>query len=265
MAQAYIGLSGYSYKPWQGPGRFYPPTLKQAGFLGYYATRYDTVELDGVWYRLPSEKAVVGWLAATPPHFIFSPKVHRQISHRSRLKPEGYDFIRVMLGRLSALVSAKRLGPLLIQLPPNLVRNDDRLSAFLEQLPASVQWAIEFVMIPGMTRLSKRCSGGSMFPGSRRIRTSAQPNAGTRLIFGMCGCAEAPTMKGISRSGPARSERWSTRERAATSTASTRMKAHPGSGQTDCVNWQGMNGSISALPSSGKCHRAVMPVKNFRG
>ena len=144
MAKAYIGLSGYSYKPWQGPGRFYPPTLKQAGFLGYYATRYDTVELDGVWYRLPSEKAVADWLAATPPHFIFSPKVHRQISHRSRLKPEGYDFIRVMLGRLSALASAKRLGPLLIQLPPNLVRDDDRLSAFLEQLPASMQWAIEF-------------------------------------------------------------------------------------------------------------------------
>jgi len=144
MAQAYIGLSGYSYKPWQGPGRFYPPTLKQAGFLGYYATRYDTVELDGAWYRLPSEKAVADWLVATPPHFIFAPKVHRQISHRSRLKPEGYDFIRVMLGRLSALVSAKRLGPLLIQLPPNLGRDDDRLSAFLEQLPASVQWAIEF-------------------------------------------------------------------------------------------------------------------------
>ena len=144
MAQSYIGLSGYSYKPWQGPGRFYPPTLKQAGFLGYYATRYDTVELDGVWYRLPSEKAVIDWLAATPPRFIFAPKVHRQISHRSRLKPESYDFIRVMLGRLSALASAKRLGPLLIQLPPNLGRDDDRLSAFLEQLPTSVQWAVEF-------------------------------------------------------------------------------------------------------------------------
>ena len=144
MAQAYIGLSGYSYKAWQGPGRFYPPTLKQAGFLGYYATRYDTVELDGVWYRLPSEKAVADWLAATPPHFIFAPKVHRQISHRSRLKPESHDFIRVMLGRLSALASAKRLGPLLIQLPPNLMRDDDRLSTFLDQLPANVQWAIEF-------------------------------------------------------------------------------------------------------------------------
>ena len=144
MAQAHIGLSGYSYKPWQGPGRFYPPNLKQAGFLGYYATRYDTVELDGVWYRLPSEKAVADWLASTPPHFLFTPKVHRQITHRSRLKSEGYDFIRVMLGRLNALASAKRLGPLLIQLPPNLPRDEDRLAAFFEQLPTNVRWAIEF-------------------------------------------------------------------------------------------------------------------------
>jgi len=144
MAQAHIGLSGYSYKPWQGPGRFYPATLKQAGFLGYYATRYDTVELDGVWYRLPTEKAVADWLTSTPADFLFAPKVHRQITHRSRLKPECYDFIQVMLNRLKPLASAERLGPLLIQLPPNMKRDDDRLASFLGQLPASVRWAIEF-------------------------------------------------------------------------------------------------------------------------
>jgi uncharacterized protein YecE (DUF72 family) len=144
MAQAHIGLSGYSYKPWQGPGRFYPPTIKQAGFLSYYATRYDTVELDGVWYRLPSEKAVADWLAATPPHFLFAPKVHRQITHRARLKPECYDFIHVMLNRLKPLASTDRLGPLLIQLPPNMKRDDDRLEGFLGQLPANARWAVEF-------------------------------------------------------------------------------------------------------------------------
>jgi uncharacterized protein YecE (DUF72 family) len=144
MAQAHIGLSGYSYKPWQGPDRFYPSTLKQKDFLRYYATRYDTVELDGVWYRLPSEKAVADWIALTPPHFLFAPKVHRQITHRSRLKPDSYDFVQVMLDRLKRLASAERLGPLLIQLPPNLKRDDDRLARFLERLPASARWAIEF-------------------------------------------------------------------------------------------------------------------------
>jgi uncharacterized protein YecE (DUF72 family) len=144
MAQAHIGLSGYSYKPWQGPDRFYPPSLKQPEFLGYYASRYDTVELDGVWYRLPSEKAVADWLASTPSRFLFAPKVHRQLTHRARLKPECYDFIHVMLNRLKPLASAERLGPLLIQLPPNMKRDDGRLAAFLERLPTSVRWAIEF-------------------------------------------------------------------------------------------------------------------------
>ena len=144
MARAHIGLSGYSYRPWQGPDRFYPPELKQTAFLGYYATRYDTVELDGLWYRLPSEKAVADWLAATPPHFFFAPKVHRQITHRFRLKPECYDFVQVMLNRLKPLAAANRLGPLLIQLPPNMKRDDDRLESFLEHLPTTARWAVEF-------------------------------------------------------------------------------------------------------------------------
>jgi uncharacterized protein YecE (DUF72 family) len=144
MAQAHVGLSGYSYKPWQGPGRFYPSSLKQTDFLRYYATRYDTVELDGIWYRLPSDKAVADWIALTPPQFTFAPKVHRQITHRSRLKPECYEFVRVLLDRLTPLEKNGRLGPLLLQLPPNLKRDEDRLTRFLEQLPQTTRWAIEF-------------------------------------------------------------------------------------------------------------------------
>jgi uncharacterized protein YecE (DUF72 family) len=144
MAQAHIGLSGYSYKPWQGPGRFYPTSLKQTEFLRYYATRYDTVEMDGIWYRLPSDKSVADWITLTPDHFAFAPKVHRQITHRSRLKPDCYEFVRVLLNRLAPLKESGRLGPLLIQLPPNLSRDDERLARFLEQLPQGLRWAIEF-------------------------------------------------------------------------------------------------------------------------
>lgn len=144
MAQAHVGLSGYSYKSWQGPGRFYPSSLKQTEFLRYYATRYDTVEMDGVWYRLPSEKSIAEWIALTPDHFTFAPKVHRQITHRSRLKPDCYEFVRVLLNRLAPLEERGRLGPLLIQLPPNLSRDEERLARFLEQLPQGLRWAIEF-------------------------------------------------------------------------------------------------------------------------
>jgi len=55
MARCHFGLSGYSYKPWQGPGRFYPESLKQAQFLCYYASRYDPVELVSSLIVLTSE------------------------------------------------------------------------------------------------------------------------------------------------------------------------------------------------------------------
>ena len=125
MAYIHIGLSGYSYKPWQGPERFYPLELKQSNFLEYYATRYDTVELDGLWYRLPTLPAV-------------------EITHFKRLRPEAIPFLHTMVERLAPLADVKKLGPILLQLPPNLKRNDDRLAEFLSSLSHSHRWALEF-------------------------------------------------------------------------------------------------------------------------
>ncbi len=144
MARVHIGLSGYSYKPWQGPGRFYPTDLKTTEFLGYYATRYDTVELDGIWYRLPSEQAVRSWIERTPLRFIFAPKANRLITHIHRLKPDALPIVRLMLDRLDSLIQNERLGPILLQLPPNLRRDDERLENFLNNLPKHGRWAMEF-------------------------------------------------------------------------------------------------------------------------
>lgn len=143
-ARSYIGLSGYSYKPWQGVGRFYPLGLKQAEFLRYYATRYQTVELDGTWYRLPTESMIAAWLASTPSDFLFAPKMHRQVTHQQRLKPESLPMVHEFLDRLRPLAQQGRLGPLLVQLPPNLSRDEERLGRFLERLPTTTRWAVEF-------------------------------------------------------------------------------------------------------------------------
>ena len=144
MNPIHIGLSGYSYKPWQGAGRFYPEKLKSTEFLRYYAGRFKTVELDGIWYRLPSEQTVQGWLEQTPPSFIFSPKAHRQITHIHRLRPDALAFVETMLDRLAPLIKQKRLGPVLLQLPPNFKLDADRLKTFLEHAPQTVRWALEF-------------------------------------------------------------------------------------------------------------------------
>ncbi|MCW5798992.1 MAG: DUF72 domain-containing protein [Nitrospira sp.] len=144
MATIYIGLSGYSYKPWQGPTRFYPPTLKQADFLDYYSTRYRTVELDGVWFRLPTLSAATKWIAHTPDHFVFSVKAHRTVTHVKRLSPEATQFLLTMLEHLAPLADKRKLGPILLQLPPNFKRNDDRLAEFLQGLPSAYRWVMEF-------------------------------------------------------------------------------------------------------------------------
>ena len=144
MARVRVGLSGYSYKAWQGPGRFYPEDLKPAQFLSHYATRYDTVELDGTWYRMPSEQMVRSWLEQTPSDFLFAPKAHRLVTHMRRLKPEALQPLLFLRDRLAPLAATGRLGPILLQLPPNLRRNDERLAAFLSALPRDVRWAMEF-------------------------------------------------------------------------------------------------------------------------
>src|SRR5215210_6755681 len=143
MAKIFIGLSGYSYKAWQGPMRFYPPGLKATGFLSYYATRYQTVELDGVWYRLPTDQAVESWNHQTPAGFLYAPKAHRQITHVRRLKPEGLSTLNAMLERFAPLREAGKLGPILLQLPPNLKRDDTRHAGPVEELlrQYGIAWA----------------------------------------------------------------------------------------------------------------------------
>ncbi|HWP31993.1 MAG TPA: DUF72 domain-containing protein [Fimbriimonadales bacterium] len=139
----HVGLSGYSYKEWQGEGKFYPKNLKQNQFLEYYATQFDAVELDGTWYRMPSEKMVSEWNRATPEGFQFCPKAHRDITHIMRLHPESIRSLQFMLSRLEPLKKAHKLGPILIQLPPNLKRKEGLLENFLKDIPEGV-WAIEF-------------------------------------------------------------------------------------------------------------------------
>jgi uncharacterized protein YecE (DUF72 family) len=135
MANAHVGLSGYSYKPWQGEGRFYPVGLKQKDFLQFYTEHYKAVEMDGSWYKTPTEEAIKQWIEGTPDNFQFSFKLHRRITHLGRLKEETYEGVHYILRRMLPMARAGKLGPFLIQLPPNLKRDDARLEGFVAQLP----------------------------------------------------------------------------------------------------------------------------------
>ncbi|HEX2393814.1 MAG TPA: DUF72 domain-containing protein [Bacteroidales bacterium] len=121
----HIGTSGWSYKHWHG--LFYPEDLKPAKFLEYYFTKFDCVELNSSFYHLPLKTTVEGWLKRTPDQFIFCPKLSRYITHQLRLLNT-----REALFRYFDIFDAlkKKIGPVLIQLPPGLPFDKSRTEAF---------------------------------------------------------------------------------------------------------------------------------------
>jgi uncharacterized protein YecE (DUF72 family) len=140
MSELRIGCSGWSYRHWKG-GVFYPPKLKAREELAFYASRFDTAEINGSFYRLPGEAMVDGWRERAPDGFLFAWKASRFITHMTRLK-EPAEPLALMFSRAERL--GPKLGPVLFQLPPQLARDDGRLRAFLEALPSSRRFAFEF-------------------------------------------------------------------------------------------------------------------------
>ena len=135
----HAGTSGFSYKEWKGS--FYPEKMKEADMLPYYAERFDTVELNNTFYRLPSESTLQQWTERVPDGFLFSLKASRTITHIKRLK-EVADPTAYLYRASESLGSAR--GPILFGLPPNMKQDLDRLRAFLDLVPAGVRTAIEF-------------------------------------------------------------------------------------------------------------------------
>jgi uncharacterized protein YecE (DUF72 family) len=134
-----VGTSGYNYPEWKG--HFYPATLSAAKMLPYYAERFSTVEINYTFYRMPTEKLLAGWSAATPAGFTFTLKAPKRITHEARLKNCG-DALRQFLEVAGTL--GPKLGALLFQLPPNFKKDMSVLDAFLAQFPPRVCAAFEF-------------------------------------------------------------------------------------------------------------------------
>ena len=137
----YAGTSGWAYPAWKPA--WYPAKLAAAKFLGYYATRLNSVELNYTYRRFPTEKLQLGWIAQTAPGFRFAVKAHQTISHVKRLEG-ALEFTTSFLNALAPLRSADRLGPVLFQLPPFLKCDVDRLRNFVVGLPRDTRYAFEF-------------------------------------------------------------------------------------------------------------------------
>lgn len=136
-----VGCSGWSYPHWRNV--FYPPGLRQVDWFRHYSSVFDTVEINNSFYRTPSEETFRGWASRAPEGFLYSVKVNRAITQYHKLDAASYGLFEQFLARAEKLESA--FGPLLLQLPPSLGPDMDRLHAFLSQPAAGRHpMAIEF-------------------------------------------------------------------------------------------------------------------------
>jgi len=131
----YVGTSGFSYPPWRGG--FYPEKMRPSEFLRFYADRLPSVELNNPFHELPPEERFEGWAAATPPAFRFAVKMSRRITHFGR-----FELIPTFCQRVRSL--GDRLGPVLVQFPPNRPRDDGILRLVLDSLDPGLAYAFEF-------------------------------------------------------------------------------------------------------------------------
>src|ERR1700676_501767 len=145
MADPRIGTSAFTANGW--PGTFYPKGLSEREYLTYYATKFDTVEVDSTFYRAPTLTTVQGWYSKTPSGFIFAAKVPQTITHEKML----HDCEQEMTEFLNVMDELRdKLGPLLFQFGyfdrKAFVGVNDflaRLKPFLKKLPKDHKFAVE--------------------------------------------------------------------------------------------------------------------------
>jgi uncharacterized protein YecE (DUF72 family) len=134
-----VGTSGYSYKEWKGT--FYPEDLPAAKMLPYYGERFDSVEINNTFYRMPDAKMVAKWGEQVPDEFTFVLKAPQRITHQKKLAGTGADVAYLFE---AARTLGSKMGPILFQLPPFLKKDAARLYDFVAELPEQGKVAFEF-------------------------------------------------------------------------------------------------------------------------
>jgi uncharacterized protein YecE (DUF72 family) len=188
MEPVWVGCSGWSYHDWREA--FYPQELPQSRWLEYYASVFDTVEVNATFYRLPTVNAVASWVSRTPDGFRFAVKGSRYLTHIRRLRDLGQGVERFWQP-LEPLRESGKLGPVLWQLPPDFPCDPVRLQATLRALPPALH-CFEFRHPSWFTEevrelLASRGAGFVIAHDARRELPQAGPAAGiayVRLHYG---------------------------------------------------------------------------------
>lgn len=139
MQNLHLGTIGWSYNFWKGA--FYLKKTPSKNYLSYYASQFDTVEVDSTFYRIPAEQAILNWKNQTPDGFTFSLKFPNIITHVKLLRDCQRE-TSLFLER--TLLLGEKLGPLLLQFPSGFgVEHLPDLADYLKSLPKPNRYVVE--------------------------------------------------------------------------------------------------------------------------
>jgi len=139
MQSLRIGTMGWSYSFWKG--NFYPENLPANELLTYYAKKFNSVEVDNTFYRIPRVQTVMNWREQTPASFLFSLKFPQIITHIKMLK-DCQEEATIFMEKVGLL--KEKLGPLLLQFPRKFgIEKASSLRDFLNNLPKEHRYVIE--------------------------------------------------------------------------------------------------------------------------
>lgn len=138
----YVGTAGWSYKDWEGV--FYPSDLRKDLQLSYLSERFNTVEINSSFYRIPEERMVLSWIRKVEknPHFLFTLKAYSPWTHEEKFSSEEGEKMKNIL---KILKEENRLGLMLFQFPYRVkfsISFLNRLSffkEFFEEFPLGVE------------------------------------------------------------------------------------------------------------------------------
>lgn len=134
-----MGCSGWYYDHWAG--RFYPEDLDKSEWLGFYADRFSTVEVNSTFYHFPTKRMLGSWYRKTPGDFVFTLKANRIITHRKKF--QGTRGLVDRFYQLAGLLGDK-LGCILFQIPPVMRKDAGFLKGVIEQLDPRMDNVVEF-------------------------------------------------------------------------------------------------------------------------
>ncbi len=141
MGKFFVGTSGFYYKSWIG--NFYPKKTRQKELFDLYLRRFNTVEINSSFYRIPNSKTVEDWVKKVRKDFVFCFKMSRFVTHYGKLDTKVKSF-NAFFKNLEPVSRRSNKNLILVQTHSTFKKDVDRLKKFSTALPKSYFYAFEF-------------------------------------------------------------------------------------------------------------------------